>query len=240
MIGTHEVLLRQAVEAFLPGIAWPLDGDSLVGNLKTLNLIEFTYQKIARPVTGSSWTSHESYAGHRHLGFNVADGRAHFRSEVNQLFASHGLAFTLDEDGKVTRILAPGLSETLSSAIFATGDAELDSLLETARTKFLSPDPAVRQEALEKLWDAFERTKTLDPGDKKQSVESLLKKASPEPKLHERLNAELNELTSIGNNFMIRHTETNKVPIKEPRQVDYLFHRLFAAIQLLLRSSGRM
>jgi hypothetical protein len=113
-------------------------------------------------------------------------------------------------------------------------------MLEAARARFLSPSPAIRQEALEKLWDAFERTKTLDPGDKKASIESLLAKASPEPKLRERLNLQLNELTFVGNNFMIRHTETTKIPIGESRQVDYLFHWLFATVQLLLRSAGRM
>jgi hypothetical protein len=240
VIGTNEELLGQAVVALLPGTGWPLDAEALTGDLKTLNLVEFTYQKIAQPVAGSHRTSHETYAGHWHYGFDAAAGRALFRSEVNQLFASNGLAFTLEEDGKVIRTLQPGLSNTLASAVFATGDSQLDSMLEAARTKFLSPRLPVRQEALEKLWDAFERTKTLYPGDKKASIDTLLSQASPEPKLRERLNIQLNELTFVGNNFMIRHTETNKTPIAEPRQIDYLFHWLFAAVQLLLRSAGRM
>ncbi len=46
----------------------------------------------------------------------------------------------------------------------------------------------------------LERAKTLEPGDKKASVESLLAKASPEPKLRERLNIQLAELTFVGKN----------------------------------------
>lgn len=38
---------------------------------------------------------------------------------------------------------------------------------------------------------------------------------------------------------MIRHTKTNKVPVTESAQVDYLFHRTFAMIRLLLKTSGR-
>jgi hypothetical protein len=38
---------------------------------------------------------------------------------------------------------------------------------------------------------------------------------------------------------MIRHTELGKPPITESAQVDYLFHRMFAMIRLLLKSSGR-
>jgi len=38
---------------------------------------------------------------------------------------------------------------------------------------------------------------------------------------------------------MIRHTEVGRTPIESPEQLDYLFHRLFALIRLVLRSTGR-
>jgi len=38
---------------------------------------------------------------------------------------------------------------------------------------------------------------------------------------------------------LIRHTETTKTPITKSAHVDYLFHRMFSIIRLLLRSSGR-
>ena len=48
-------------------------------------------------------------------------------------------------------------------------------MLETARRKFLDPDEAIRREALEKLWDAFERIKTVGPGtDKAAKAEAML------------------------------------------------------------------
>ena len=44
---------------------------------------------------------------------------------------------------------------------------------------FLIRIPKVSKEALEKLWDAWERLKTLEAGDKKSSIKTLLDKAAP-------------------------------------------------------------
>ena len=58
---------------------------------------------------------------------------------------------------------------------FNTGDQTLNELLQAAREKFLNRDLTVRREALEKLWDAWERLKSLfDPNDKRRSVAMLL------------------------------------------------------------------
>lgn len=128
------------------------------------------------------------------------------------------------------------LAEALASAAFRTADAELNRILESARSKFLSPDPDLRREALEKLWDAWERLKTvLYPDDKKQSVSALLDRVAPTYNLRSVLETEARELTRIGNDFQIRHSEANRIPIESSAHIDYLFHRLFAMIQLLLK-----
>ena len=130
----------------------------------------------------------------------------------------------------------------LAQALFQTGNTQLDELLETARRKFLNHDPAVRREALEKLWDAFERVRTLEPphdANKKASVVGLLERALPEPNMRARMNDEFLALGDIGNKFMIRHTEVGKIPISSSEDVDYLFHRMFAAIRRVLRATGR-
>jgi hypothetical protein len=74
---------------------------------------------------------------------------------------------------------------------------------------------------------------------KKSSVTALVAKAAPKPEIRERIDKELKELTEIGNNFMIRHTEVGKPPIDDADQVDHLFHRMFASIRLLLKATGR-
>ena len=66
-------------------------------------------------------------------------------------------------------------------------------------------------------------------------VTALLEQAAPEEEFQAELNDEAKRLTDIGNAFHIRHTETNQTPLEEPEHVDYLFHRLFALIELILR-----
>lgn len=76
----------------------------------------------------------------------------------------------------------------------------MDRLLEDARRKFLSPDLSLRTEALEKLWDAWERLKTVRiPSNKKESIARLLEAVLPEPNFRARLDQEARELTDIGN-----------------------------------------
>lgn len=203
---------------------------------QVFELIEFTYEYIAEPriVGEPHW-----YRGHSHYTYDQQEGRRKYEEQVNRLFERNGMAFEMKE-GEVIRMAPTGFQEALAETVFCTGDSFLDDLLETARQKILNRELKVRRESLEKLWDAWERLKTVEPGkDKKAQATALLEKASDNPSLQEQLQKEARELTEIGNKFMIRHSETNKVPITESRHVDYLFHRMFAFIRLLLRSSGR-
>ena len=125
--------------------------------------------------------------------------------------------------------------------MFATGDEETDRLLETARQRIARPRIEDRRDALEKLWDAFERLKTLEPGSNKQvQAERLLDRAATTGmKLRQMLGEEAAALTKIGNTFRIRHSETRQENSGSPEQVDYLFSRLFAFIRMVLKATGR-
>jgi hypothetical protein len=63
---------------------------------------------------------------------------------------------------------------------------------------------------------------------------ALLGKAASEPTFRALLDREAVELTRVGNDFLIWHSETNKVAVEGGAHVDYLFHRLFSLIWLLL------
>jgi len=122
-----------------------------------------------------------------------------------------------------------------------SGDLVLDGLLTDAIAKFKNAAPQVRKEGLERLWDAWERLKSLEAThDKRISVELLLTRAASGPEMRSLLSTEARALTSIGNDFHIRHFEANRAGIESPRHADYLFHRLFALIHLLLfaRNAG--
>ena len=201
---------------------------------QVFDLIEFSHEHIAKPCAVST----HSFWGHTHYCYNREEGRTKFEEEVNRLFERNGMAFEF-KHGQVTRMAPTGLQEVLAETVFHTDDQALDELLEDARHKFLNRELKVRRESLEKLWDAWERLKTIEPGkDKKAQATALLAKASIEPSFQERLKKEAKELTDIGNKFMIRHTEIDKVPISESAHIDYLFHRMFAIICLLLKNTG--
>lgn len=236
VVGTNLTLWQSVLKAEHPEIKWPFPDGELPPTLAILDLLEFTHAHIGKPIQGS----HHSFFRHHHLTFDRAVGQAEFTQRINRLFARNGLAYELSAEGVVTRLAAPVLRETLSAAVFQTGDTSLDALLSSARAKFLNPDPWVRREALEKLWDAWERAKTIEPGgDKKVQIRALLDLAADEPGFRELLETEAKALTAVGNGFMIRHTETNQTPIERGSHVDYLFHRLFSLLQLLLKERAK-
>ncbi|MEO6022035.1 MAG: hypothetical protein ABIP64_02755 [Burkholderiales bacterium] len=138
-----------------------------------------------------------------------------------------------------SRVVPPVLFEAMGT-LPPSGDHTLDGLLKDATSKFKDPAPKARAEATEKLWDAWERLKSIEvEGNKRMSVAKLLDKAAPEPTFRALLESEARALTEAGNAFHIRHFETDKVSLSQPEHCDYLFHRLFALMHLLLFSRSR-
>jgi hypothetical protein len=242
--GTDGQALSLAVQAEIPDLEWPLRaftesaGESHVPDtLAVLDLIQFSYAAIAKPLQGS----YHSFFQHHHLTFDVDSGREEFRARVNSILARNGIAYDLKEDGTIERLAPSVLREALSNAVFRTKDKTLNQMLEDARTKFLNPDPVVRRESVERLWDCWERIKTLEmPNDKRASVGLLLDKVTAQKDVRDMLEEEARKLTDIGNSFHIRHTETKQTLVSASHIIDYLFHRLFSMIMLLLIEPNRV
>lgn len=239
--GTNEALFWKALTAEIPALT---ESEMLLYQedppplLELMDVIEFCWRSVGRV----RQRGYHHYFKHHHVDFDVDAGRAEFREAVNLIFQRNGLAFTLTERGEIERLLPVEMGDALHRAQFRTGDAELDRMLDTARRKFLDPDEKVRREALEKLWDAWERLKTIDGKDKKAGIVGLLDRAAgPKgPKFRAMLEAEARALTDMGNTFQIRHSETTQERLQSVDHVDYLFHRLFSLLHLLLRASGRL
>jgi len=241
-VGTDEHSFWQAMRAEIPGLPerpWYGPDDKPPDTLAILDLTEFCWRCVGKP----QHASYHEFFGHYHLKFDIDAGRAEFAEAVNRIFRRGGLAYELTEEGRIERLAPPVLREALAAAHFRTGDGELDWMLETARRKFLDPDDAVRRESLEALWDAWERLKTLGTGaDKKAQVSNLLDVAagSYSPRLRDAMEREAKELTWIGNNLHIRHSETGQEKVALGAHVDYLFHRLFSLVVAVLRTNGRI
>ena len=224
--GSDADALAASVSAEMPGLAWPLETVSIDGEgyfaerqpfapdiLLVLDFIEFVQASVAKPISGK----YHDYFNHHHLTFDKAAGQEDFRVTVNRIFARNGVAFEMLPNGRTERVLPLVLGEELKRTLFNTGDRMLDE----CRAKFSDRNPLVRREALERLWDAWERLKSLaDPSDKKRSDNLNLDAVTSVPSLRKRLETEATELNSIGNSHLIRHSEISQVPVIDVDQVD--------------------
>lgn len=212
------------------------DDDGLPETLTILDVLEFCARNVAKPIRGG----YHGFFGHYHLDFERDEGLREFVADVDRLLARNGIGFELMANGQAVRLGPAQLREALSAARFHTGDAETDRLLEEARRLVLSPRLEERRRALETVWDAFERIKTLEPGaDKRAQVTAILDKAGQSPRLRAVLEREAKELTEIGNTLQIRHFETTQEKLAHAEDVDYLFHRMFSFIRFMLHRTGR-
>lgn len=179
----------------------------------------------------------------------IAAQRIRFLDFLHRFYYTHRSSIPALVDSFATGLLAPFVRDVVRLAearpvppvlfeamgrLPTSGDATLDALLHDACQAFRDPAPTARQRATKKLWDAWERLKTLDDADKKRGMATHLARAAPGVPFRERLEAEAKALTDIGNDFHVRHFETSRTPLDHPAHFDYLFHRLYALIHLLL------
>jgi hypothetical protein len=107
-------------------------------------------------------------------------------------------------------------------------DESLEGLIKQAESFYQKQD---LQLAIEKLWDALERIKTLNGTDKTNFINKIFK--DDDFKVY--LENEFLKLTEIGNNLQIRHFETNKIPITNNHICMYLYERCHALLNLTLK-----
>lgn len=176
MSGCDVQSFERVLLAEVPGIELPLRWDNPPDTPIILDLLEFCAASIGEPVAGS----YHAFFRHHHLIWKRESGLTNFVAAVNVLFSRNGIAYELMPDGQARRLLPAPLAEALATTVFSTGDTETNRLLEQARSRISSPKPEDRQDALEKLWDAFERLKTLESGNGKAAqANALLDRAAP-------------------------------------------------------------
>ena len=138
--------------------------------------------------------------------------------------------------GIVVDFLEVAMSEQASLSYdlvdFQIDDHEFNKLVEQA---FQYYKEARIDTATEKIWDAFERIKTFyKQYDKKGSITKLIDIVSKNnAEYREMVEEEFTSLTKLGNDFRIRHHETNKKDICCKEHYDYLFHRCIAVLRLV-------
>lgn len=211
------------------------DEESEYDQYALLDLIEFFAENVRDVVVGSF----HSYFGHYHLTCqNSRNVCAQFRDEINGIFQKTGLLYELNTDLQVERIVENSpLTPTVESAIAAVKEAGARELLQEAIMLHRSPYPADIRDAVEKLWDAYERLKTYyTTMNKAKSAEKIVNDmAAGQAPYVTLFDTEFRALTKIGNDFRIRHHETDKVEITDVRYYDYFFNRCLSLIALAIQ-----
>lgn len=249
--GTDEDSLWKRVRSEIPELfeensdyppTWLASSDFLPPTPAILDFIEF----IARYITEPNRIDYHEFYRHHHLELDRGRGFQKFIEEINRIFSRNGIAYELknvEGTGTIERIIPAPVTDMVNCSDFASGDSELDNLLSIAIIKFRSPRPETRQEALEKLWDAFERLKSIEQGKgKKATANALIEGMISDngPYFKTVVKEEFTKMTQVGNGMLIRHSEVGKEPVGDNGEKDYLFIRLFSLIHLALRKTGRM
>lgn len=200
-----------------------------------LDFIEFFAANCKDVVIGSF----HSYFGHNHLRLlETRDVFDTFRGEINRIFEKTGLLHTLSESGMVERVDVNGvLSKEIEAVVTQAPEKGLKELLQESILLYKTPAPQARRDSVEKIWDALERLKTYYTTlDKKASATKIVNDmANNQVAFSTIFDEEFRTLTNIGNRFRIRHHETDKVDITDPRHYDYFFNRCLSLIALAIQ-----
>lgn len=238
--GCDVYLLENAAKAVISDLKMPIreiskyQEEVLPNKYTVLDFLEFLHKNIQDPHANS----YHSHFNHSHYSFrNNGLKKSEFRNAINQIFSRNGIVFYLDENGQIKRSVPKQMSGIITEIRFNTGDDRLNELFEQAYSKFVLPRKENRIEALEKIWDAFERLKTYFENNKKQSATTLISLVSEDNfSFQEVMEYEFKSLTDIGNRFQIRHYEKDKIEITNELHIDYLFYRMSCLIQLCVES----
>ena len=211
--------LRAMLIAHIPRLGdWPREHQQ-PDTVTAMDLVVFGWHHAQQPIV----EDHHSFFRHDHYKFDQEVGRERWRTEINRILERNGVALRQEPDGRVVRVGTVAVGVITRSPIPSIGDDQLDEKLTTALRKYENPDVAVRKEALEALWDAFERVKSvIDPSDKKRSAATLIEMIVPDRASRDALAQEFEVLTRLGNEFQIRHHEVARHPVSAA-MIDLLF-----------------
>lgn len=216
-------------------ISTPQYGDEY-NHYSLLDFIEFFAQNI-RDIS-ERWNN-DKYRNYQKIDcLNSSAVFANFQEEINEVFSESGLLYELTDEKNIERIVENStLTEEIEATFTLVQEQGLRELLKDAVALYKTPNPANRQDSVEKIWDALERLKTYYTtlNKKKSSEKIVMAMADGHEDFENLFNTEFIALTTIGNQFRIRHYETNKIDITDINYYDYLFNRCILLIALAIQ-----
>ena len=157
-----------------------------------------------------------------------------FIEELNRIFRVNHLDFFLNSKGKIESFIPENI-KPITNIMFKNSD--MNQMYIFFLEKFKNPHFEERIVGLKKIWELFERIKTEYDRDKKKSTEELINNISGSSNIPEDLlNEEFKKLTTIGNNFQIRHSEKDIIAIETKEMLEYFAYRMITLINLITKS----
>jgi len=218
--------LSRAVRQQIGRSGWPIEKVDLLDR-EILTLTEFFAGSVVEPAPLMC-----GYCEQYHIAFGHS-ATDDFALSVNGIFRSLALPMRFD-DGKLIHDRSVVLSRAALEIGHLTNDTALLTLIATAVDDFFDGGDDRRWSGLEKIVDAFERTKALLSKNKRESVTTLINRVSPHIDLVEPLAALFRQLTEIGNQYSIRHHEPSQQPLTDPSLVEFLFFSYFNLVRFAL------
>lgn len=153
-----------------------------------------------------------------------------YPQKINTIFKLNKVNFIF-KDGEIRPLLN---AEIAIDSLRPIKDLGVEELLLEAE-KFYNNNEL--SNAVEKMWDAFERIKTYYfPLDKKESANKIIEQLSGlNENIKEIFEKEFETLTRIGNNFRIRHHEKNKIDISDDKHYEYFYKRCLSLISVVVK-----
>lgn len=223
--------IQERILAELGNVTFISFKSTLLSEDRMFDLIEFFYGFVSKPTD----EPHECYCNDWHYGeFDRQRGRYEYTVEVNKLFDRFNHPYKLKK-GRIILVISQTLDAPLTSLEIRTDDEHLRTLIEQAVSDFYHRSGSRKSLALRSIVDAFERLKTLEGHDKKDSVAKVVRNVSRIEAVQKAFDADMRELTRIANDFCIRHHEMGKKPIKDPDMVEFLFYLYFDFVRLILK-----
>ena len=198
--------------------------------------VEYIAQNMVTVLKGS-W---HGYWQHHHLSFRHDDvDRTRFQNEINDVFQMSGLQYVLTTKGQIERITdADGFVQQVEDNARTIPEKGLADLITEAIALYHNARPETHHLATEKIWDAFERVKTIYSSNKKESAERLTEvMANGNGAVKKLFDAEFISLKNVGNDYRIRHHEIGKIELTDSLWCDYLFVRCLALVDLAIRKA---
>lgn len=169
------------------------------------------------------------------VGFEEFD----YRSELKQLRSVLSTWILINEEDLEVKgsYVSNESKRLLNEEIPSTTELELMNLILESKNYIRKKNFDEKKIGLEKIWDAFERLKTIKGSDKKKSANHLISIVSGDDKdILRLLNKEFADLTEIGNQYSIRHSETTQKKLPDNQFVEYLYFRMLSLVSLVLES----